>query len=831
MKKHPSLILSIQNPSLTFHRVFIMLSVAFILLIHLRGLNAKAENFVPDPKGGSISGKVLDNTNKQPMEYVNVAVMNLNDSSLVTGTITNPEGFFKIDKLPMGVYFLRITFLGFEKYQSPEIEITPKVSVHDLGNISLTASTSNLGEVSVVAEKSKVEYQIDKRVINVDQTIVSKGGSAVNVLENTPSIQVDPQGNVTLRGSSDFIVLIDGKPTALKGSDALKQINAASIKQVEVITNPSAKYDSEGQAGIINIIRKKDQLQGLSGSINTSIGTTDKYTANALLNYRKGKINVFAGFDYAHNIFRNDIILNNYSFLETGTVYMKETAGQYNYNDNLTGKLGMDYDINEHNTLSISGSYGKQGYDQGTEASYMYQTSDSKAFFKSTNSMDVTGNVPNLSVDFTHKFSDNHSLSFSSTYTAWDGRDENNLSERLTNETGSELAMQSALNFVKDNSNFQYRFNADYKRPLKKGNLETGVQYRREDRTDDLEFKNLDVVNQTWITNDNYTYHLDYLNDIYSGYATYSDTRWGLGYMLGIRTEYFTRHITFSNDPKEYDFDKFMLYPSLHLSKDIKGKHQLQLSYSRRINRPLPWLLNKTPGYIDPYNIFQGSPYLEPEYTDAFEFNYRLMFKKVTVSAQTYYRNTTNSFNAARELQDNGIMIHQLVNSDNQLSYGFETSLDINIAKWWQLSTGGNLYHYSIETLINNANTTKSANSWDARLINSFNLNWGTRIQNVLYVRGPGIDAQGNTSGFYTVNLSLSQPILKGKANIGLSAENLFDSIDFDYTIKSEKFDNTYHIIAEGPIFRITASYSFNNFQNKQRGRADDASFKSGGMF
>jgi outer membrane receptor protein involved in Fe transport len=406
------------------------------------------------------------------------------------------------------------------------------------------------------------------------------------------------------------------------------------------------------------------------------------------------------------------------------------------------------------------------------------------------------------------------------------------VTEHTTDANYNELETQSGLKYIKDNFNYQLRFNADYKRPVKTGTLEAGFQYRYEYRKDDLVFKNLNIESNEWIVNPLYTSELDYNNDIYSGYATFSDTKWGIGYMLGVRTEYFTRNIKFSNDGDAYDYDKFMLYPSVHLTKTFKEKHQFQLSYSRRINRPQPWLLNKTPGYIDPYNIFQGSPELEPEFTDAFELNYRVICNKVfTLSVQTYYRNTTNSFDTKRTLGADGIMVHELINADRSQSYGAEFGLDFNITKWWQLSTGTNLYHYSLDAQTNTSNEVRSTNTFDARIISNFSIKWGTRIQAIGYVRGPNIDAQGETGGFYTINLAVSQPIMKGKVNLGLSAQNLTNSIKFEYLASSDNYNNSYNIAAEGLVLQLTASYSFNNFQNKQRGRADDASFKGGGAF
>ena len=792
-----------------------------------------AGNEVPDTKGGTINGRVLDASTNQPMEYVNVALFRIADSSLITGTISTADGQFKLEKVATGEYYLRVSFLGFDDLHTGKISVSNKSLQNNIGDIKLAVNATQLSEVSIVGEKSKVEYQIDKRVINVDQDIVAKGGTAVNVLENTPSIQVDQQGNVMVRGSYDYVVLIDGKPSVLKGSDALKMINASSIKQIEVITNPSAKYEADGKAGIINIIQKKEKLQGVSSTANIGLGTYDKYTANGLVNYRRKKVNVFAGIDFAKNKYVSDLTIDNVSYLSSGNLYIHENVEQYNHNDNLGGKAGIDFDLNEKNTFSVGGNYGLQGYDQGAYATYnnYYEGSEVKNYYLSNSDLDVTGNVAGFNFDYTHKYGENHTLFISNAYTSWDGVDQSLMEEYTTDDMYNTQELNSAIKSRKDNFNYQYRLNGDYKRPIKTGTLEAGFQYRYENRKDDLDFRNLDTESNEWIVNTMYTYKLDYTNDIYSGYATYSDKKWGIGYMVGVRSEYFTRTISFSNDDIPYEYDKFMLYPSVHLTKSIKEKHQFQLSYSRRINRPQPWVLNNTPGYIDPNNIFMGSPELEPEFTDAFELNYRMSYKIMSLSVQTYFRNTTNSFNTSRTLGDDGIMVHKLINADNQQSYGFEVGLDFNLTKWWQLSTGGNLYHYTLDAGESTTAPSREANSFDARLISNFTLKWGTRIQAVGYVRGPNEDTNGESEGFYTVNLAVNQSIMKGKLNIGLSAQNLFDSIKFDYTASSSNYDNKYAISTEGLALMFTASYTFNNFQNKQRGRADDASFKGGGAF
>jgi outer membrane receptor protein involved in Fe transport len=809
-----------------FYLTAITINILFAMNLSANELAANIE-LLPS----YIEGRVIDSSTGTPMEYVNVAVYKSADSSLVTGTITKPDGMFKIEKVAYGDYFLKVTFVGFEMKQTAPIAINNKNKHPELGDISLSALSTQLNDVVVTAEKQRIEYKIDKRVINVDKDISAKGGTAANVLENTPSVQVDAQGNITLRGSSDYIVLVDGKPSVIKGSDLLKQLPASSIKQIEVITNPSAKYDAEGQAGIINVIMKKETLQGLNGNANVGIGTTDKNTANCLVNYRNGKMNFFTGLDYAKNRYHTDIKLNNKTFFTADTIHTIEDAKQFNSNDNKSFKFGMDYDINEKNSFTVSYSFGKQGYDNGSDSKYHIWDTSVNQYNVSNNFMNVWGYVNQINADYTHKFTENHTLSFTNQYSSWNGVDDNTLTSNYTDINYNSPILDSKLNYHKDNFNFQYRSNIDYKRPLFSGTLETGAQYRYEHRYENLLFRNLNISQTNWVKNDTFSYIQHYVNTIYSGYIMYSDTKWGIGYQVGMRSEYFTRIIDFTNASSPFQYNKFMLYPSLHFSKEINQKHQFQLSYSRRINRPQAYLLTYTPSYIDPQNIFKGSPYLKPEITDAYEFNFREAGKIVTFSAQSYFRNTTDCFTTLRLLGSDGIMVHQLVNAKSQQALGEELGIDLNLYKWWQINSGANLYHYTINALVDTAYSKKAINTWDARLISNFTLKWGTRIQLIGYYRAAGLDAQGKFTGFFTSNLAVNQTIMKGKINFGISAENIFNSIDFDYSVKGQSFDNNYHILAEGPVFRFNFAFNFNNFSDKQRGRADDTNFKGGGAF
>jgi outer membrane receptor protein involved in Fe transport len=667
----------------TFLRIIFIFSFSTIAFI------SKASESEAGLPGNKISGKIIDKLSGTPMEYVSVALYHTADSTLVGGTITDPEGTFTIEKIDEGSYYLLASFVGYDNKRISELSISKKVNKTDIGTIELDPTVSQLSEAKVVGEKSRVEYKIDKRIVNVDKDITSKGGTAVQALENTPSVQVDGQGNLTLRGSSDYIVLIDGKPSIVKGSDALKQIPSNAIKQIEVITNPSARYESDGQAGIINVILKKEMLQGLNGNLSASWGNTDKANANAIVNYRMKKVNFFLGFDYADNTYRDNIDITSNSYLNWGNEFNKGNVKEFSMNQNLGVKAGIDLDINDKNSFSLNGGVSKQGYDNGNDATstILSSLSPNAQYTKSTIYMDVTGIVYNLNLDYTHKFSDNQKLMITNNLSTWTGKDQNDANNYYTNQSFVVDSIIFKNRYVKDNHNYTYRLNIDYNGPLFSGQVEAGAQFRTEPRFEDLTFNDYLTKSNTWARNDSFSYVLNYSNTIYSGYLTYSDKFLGFGYKLGLRSEYFMRSLDLNNEAAPIEYNKFMFYPSVHISRDFNDKNSIQASYSRRINRPQPWLLNTTPRYIDTRNIFLGSPYLIPEYTDAFELNYRNVWGKLTWNIQTYFRNTTNSLTAVRQMHEDGIMYHQLSNSKNTQSFGAELGSEIKLFDWWSILT------------------------------------------------------------------------------------------------------------------------------------------------
>ncbi|MFH0999694.1 MAG: TonB-dependent receptor, partial [Bacteroidota bacterium] len=340
--------------------------IGFALLILSNPIKANNSNFnnADDDKPGIIKGLIIDVATDQPMEYANVAIYNKVDSSLISGGITNQKGEFEINGMTYGEYYLEANFIGFDKSKVVNINLDRENPLFDAGSIILSAASTELGAIDIVADKAAVEYKLDKKIVNVSQVLSAAGGTAVDVLENTPSVQVDIEGNVSLRGSSNFTVLIDGRPSVLSGSDALRQIPASALENIEIITNPSAKYEPDGNSGIINLVMKKNSMQGINGIVNASVGSRDKYRGDITLNYRTQKINWFVGADYRDETSYGNWISSRETFMGDTTGFLDINGGRDFIRGGYNFKSGIDFFISDKTTVTISGQVGNSKNDR-----------------------------------------------------------------------------------------------------------------------------------------------------------------------------------------------------------------------------------------------------------------------------------------------------------------------------------------------------------------------------------------------------------------------------------------------------------------------------------
>ena len=809
-----------------------MKSLIFGMLLFVFGItNIQANTISAPAKTGQIEGNVNEAFTNIPMEYANIILYNSTDSVMQNGTITDTAGYFMLDKIPFGTYYLEIYFIGYEKQIIQNLVIDDNHRELQIPTVSLKRADAEIGEVNVIEERSQVEFQIDKKVLNVGQDLASAGGTAVDVLENAPSVQVDSEGNVTLRGSTDFKILINGKPSLIQGSDALKQIPASSIRQVEIITNPSAKYDPEGTSGIINIVLNEQSLDGINGILNASIGNGDKYSADFLINYRKGKINTFAGIVFQDNVYSqninyvSDVNINNIS---EHIVSFGKMGGSM---ENSEIKAGFDYFINDNNSFSLSGSYAQQNYGRfsNMKTNTLALLQENTTYVIANDINNATGNnVVDITADYTTKFSDNKELVTTALFSLWDGLETQELKLLQTNQYWEMSDYLRNMRDRKGDYNYNFTLKSDYTQTLaEKYKIEAGYQFRYDNRIEDFTVENFDN-DLGWVQDHNFDNNLHYTRYIYSAYSTFSGEISGFGYQLGLRGEYTDRNIDIEKSDKNYIYQKFDVFPTLHISRNMKANQQIMLSYSRRIRRPNSWVLNNYPKYIDEHNIFLGNPDVTPEFSNSYEFSYRKIFEKVSLSAQAYYRNTIDAFTEYRTLNEDGIVEHRLNNMDNRVSYGLELMTNIDITKWWSIMAAADLYHYKADGIISDVSVTKETNTVDARCISNFTLKWGTRIQFINYYGAPVADLEGDRDYLYVANIGVSQQFLDNKASVSLSIQDIFNTLDIDYTISDANYKTNFTIEPEQTVM-LSFTYRINNFAERKNIQNDDE-YSGGGL-
>ncbi len=807
----------------------------FALMIISKGLtfsNAQNSDQRPaspvSPVGVFIKGIIHDSTSNSAIEYATVGVYKLIDSALVTGTITDPKGAFAVKIASPGDYYLEAAFLGYEKKRIP-FTLKDNNAAADLGTIVLHPDIKQIGEVTIVAQNKQVEYKIDKKVVNVTQDIAASGGSLVNVLENTPSVQVDIDGNVLLRGSGNFQLLIDGKPSVVQGSEGLQQIPATAVQSLEIITSPSAKYDPDGDAGIINVIMKKQKNTGIGGVVNASVGSRNKYSSDFLLNFRRQKFNFYVGGEYANqkNYMENESERRTFG-PDTTTFILSEGDGVF-ARQSLNVKSGLDYAINQKSTLSLSGAITDREFERSFENKNHWFTGPSTIdsfYLEETNSND-NSKFYNLNFDFIKKYDDNGHELQASVYYVYGKEDESeytNVSETNSDyeKTGSD-PMQTRARTVQPETNL--RLELDYARPLGAGLLEVGLQSRWDKDKAEYIYEDYLPLGDEWVPNDSISNTLDYLDAIQSAYASFSGPIAKFDYKLGLRAEYDNRHIEQLTSQESYTYEKLHFFPSFYINRKIGEKNQVQLNYSRRIRRPDERDLNPFKEFRGSNNVFYGNPELEPEFTNAFELNYQYTFEKGFVSFETYYRTTNNKIsrvNGVDTLNGRPVYTFTSINANNDNSLGVELMGNVELTKWWQLNLTGNLFRYQLTGEIDGRDVNSVSTSWRTNLNSFFKLKWDTRFQVTAVYNGPTRTLQGEGKGFFVTNLALRKEFLKKQLTVSLNARDIFSTAAFSFTSEGSSFYTYNKGKRESPVFMLNLTYRINNYRQGARRGNDE---------
>ncbi|MBW6459332.1 MAG: TonB-dependent receptor [Bacteroidales bacterium] len=774
------------------------------------------------PSDGVISGTVTERDVNIPMEFVNIVLFRSRDSSMVTGTITNETGKFVLSELPYGRYYLTANFIGYERQFIDSVFITPNRKINDLGTIKLQSATTYLEGVEVVADRDRVVYQIDKKVVNVSQDLQSAGGTAIDVLENVPSVQVDIEGNVSLRGSGNFTVLVDGRPSVIEASDLLQQIPASSIEHIEIITNPSARYDPEGTAGIINVVTKKTAERGMNGIINASVGTKNKYSGDILINYRVGKVNIFGGADLGIRRFSGKGTSVNETYFSDYTQSRISDSWNKMKRDSYGIRGGIDYMATSKATISLSGKYGYYNFGRDRNAYMQFVTlpATTGLYSNSINSSYREGKFYEINANYLQKLNDKgQKLEMMAYFSNRDTDSEDEQIEFPTDQNWENPGNPyNQIRSLETGNTYDYLIKADYTLPINDASkFEAGYQSRFYYDMEDYAYFNFDTLMQDWQEDEQYRNAFEFNRNIHSVYSIFASQWKGFGYQLGLRGEYMNREIQNALSPDVSVLNRPDFFPSVHISKEFLDKNQVMMSYSRRINRVRPHMLDPYISFWDPYNVRQGNPNLKDEYIDSYDLGYQRRFKGAYIALETYYRVTHNKLTRVSTLQDNGILLSTWDNLDKDHSLGTEVSGNVTITQWLSVFASANLFYYRLEGQAEGQQVKENSLNWSSRLTASVNLKNDYRIQFSSQYNGPSVTLQGETIGSYMASLSARKDFFNRKLSLTLAARDIFGTGKFGAITYGQDFYNKTTIKRESPIIMLNVTYRINNYRQTQR--------------
>ncbi|PWJ42040.1 outer membrane beta-barrel family protein [Sediminitomix flava] len=785
---------------------------------------------MPPMSNGTIFGKVVEEDGTTPIEFASVVLHQSSDDKVIGGGITNEKGFFRISKIDEGNYYIQVKFMGYETTRIDSFDMGTEAK--RVGKIVLKSSATELEEVSVSADRPKVEYNIDRKVINVSNLATAMSGTAVEVLENLPSIQVDAEGEVSLRGSSDFTVFIDGRPSVFSGSDALKQLPASSIASIEVITNPSAKYDPDGTSGIINIITKK-KMGGFSGVANVHGGNQGRYGSDALFSYKTGKFNFYLGGDY-NNYGRNGTSTNITNTYRGDTTFVQSAKGDagraftpYNI------KAGFDFDATKNDLFTLMFSKGQWGMNRTEESDFIDEEiingvpSFSNSFF-SDELFEIKNNYYTADLDYVHKFKDKkgHELSFGA-YFRTSEKDEST-ENIFENSDGSYYKEgQYGTEYDKDKS---LRLKLDYILPLGDNKFEAGYQARLERAEGYNELFLKDGSDGEWVLQDEFSFNNTYSRDIHSAYGIFSGKKNKLGYQFGLRAEYTDRQIKILELPEDDShINRIDLFPTVHFSYQLPKEQQLMASYGRKINRPRSWYLEPFLTYSDAFNVRRGNPDLLPEFIDSYELGYQKNIKNATLSVEGYYRIEHNNIQRITLVyeEDPSKRISYPINVGTESTGGVEIMYSTPIVKWWHMNLATNLFSYSIEGKIEEQDISRSSFNWTANISNDLKLGKIGRLQISSRYYSPTVTAQGEREDMVSLDLGYRQQFMDGKFSLNVMARNILGTMNREQYTYGPDFDS-YRNFEMLPSYSVSLSYRINNYKPK-RGKRPSGS-GGGGM-
>ncbi len=763
------------------------LTLLFAFLIFSVSLPVNAQER-PQPKKIVVTGKVIDKTTKEPLEYTTIGLQNTRRQEIFAGGITDAKGEFSIE-LMSGEYDIKIEFISFKPLEIKAQKITDNLN---LGTIILEEDATMLSEIEIRQEVSTLSIKLDKKVYNVGQDMMVKGGTVSDVLDNVPSVSVDADGTVSLRGNDNVRILIDGKPSnAINISEALRQIPADAIDKVEVVTNPSARYDSEGGGGLLNIILKKGKNQGINGTVIVSAGDPESYGVSGNVNFKSEEFNLFTNFGYNKRNNPGNSLTESKYLNPDGTTrnYIDEVRNNIRKSEGFNGSFGLDWFLDKNTTWTNIFSFRKN--DNNNPETILYSSFDTNHNFTGNTYRynDQIGDSENIeySTNLTKNFSkEGHTLTFDAAFsqnkdngTSIIGGDFDETTANVQKQNRNVLQLDYVLP-IGEKSQFELGYKGDFNKLLtdyKVGKIEDDGSYSSYDQfSNALEYK-------------------EKINALYTQFGT----KFGkFSALFGLRWEDSDIDINLLTTDNFHNKKYNNFFPSAFFTYEISDNSSTSLSYSRRVSRPRGRMINPFSNYSSNINIFQGNPDLDASFTNAFDLGFLKRWSKLTLSTSMYLNQTTESVQFVRkesgefvdviidgEEISTPVILTSPINLATQYRFGFEFTLNYNPFKWWRLNSNFNFYrnetqgdysyvNFHDELITQNFDNT--AYSWFTRLTSKITLPYKIDWQTNLSYNGPQNTAQGKSLGVFAANLGFSKDVLKEKGTIALNVQDVFNS-------------------------------------------------------
>lgn len=749
-----------------------------------------AQQVAPDKKI-RLTGKVIEKTSKLPLEYATVTIENSTLKKVVTGGITDDKGKFSID-VPIGNYNIKIEFISFKT-----LEIKKELQENtDLGIVMIEDDTEQLDEVSIVMEKSTVEIKLDKKVYNVGQDMMVKGGTISDVLDNVPSVSVDVEGNVSMRGNDDVKILIDGKPSGMAGiniAEALRLLPADAVDKIEVITNPSARYDAEGGGGILNIILKKGKAQGVNGTFTATTGDPANHGVSGNINFRSENFNLFTttGYNYRKGPGNST---NNSEYFDTNgntTGFVDQKNNNERLRKSFNTNFGMEWFLTKSTTWTNTFSYRKSSGDNPENVTFQNFNPNHDYLFTRTRDNISSNESENVefATNLMHRFKkEGHKLTVDASFSRNDDTDDVFISDRILKTNGITSFEKNLTDQLQRNNLIQI----DYVLPVgEKSQFEAGYRGNFNELTTDYQANIKENEGDPFINDSRYSNILEYKEKVNAFYTQFGSKINKFSYLLGLRWEDSDIDINLITN-KEYNNKKYNdFFPSIFFAYEFNESSSASISYSRRVSRPRSRFINPFMSNSSNINRFQGNPDLNPSFTDAFDLGYLQRWNQVTLNTSMYLNKTTDVFQFVRresgEIIDGAaVVISSPINLATQYRFGFEFTVSYNPYKWWKLNGNFNFFRNQTEgdySYINlqtgkevYQNFDNTAYSWFSRITSKVNLPYGIDWQTNAMYMAPQKSAQGKSKGMIGVNLALSKDVLKDKGTIALNVNDLFNS-------------------------------------------------------